>query len=797
MAETIITSPGVYISENNQTFNPQSTINIGAVIVGPTNKGKAFVPTIVQSPSEFSTKFGTSLQYNKTVTYVPQAVNHYLQQAGSVTVVRVLGGGGFKFDSSRKLAALAVSGTNEIVSVLYPSQNSDTLGLSGSLFNNSSNNILSSSAISGSYVLTLAGENFSSRTISASFNPNNSNYILNVLGDQPNNTSGSTQDNAFAYLNWRTRQSNISTANLYLVTSSATVEFTGSTSEGFDHGQTPWVTSGNSSIQLFKFHHLGDGFDTNNDVYISITNLQEPADVNGVPQFSKFTVLVRKVGDSDLSPSILENYNDCDLDPSSPQFIARMIGDTYSEYNDSLSKVVTNGEFNTISQYVRVEVSDDVRNGALSPKLSPRGHSSYYDTTGFAPTFVAPSASLQTIKTYNSSYNPNVFLGFDFTNPDYKNYLKAVPKVNSSYQVGANALFNIDVLNGHPSASWTTSLSASVDSSGITGPTGKQLQFNLVMQFGNDGIDFQTIKNVGANISSTNVFGLNLSSTTTAGGLAYNKALNILANTDAYNFDILTTPGVIDEFHHPIITLAQNMIEERGDAFYPIDLSDIDASVASAKNQTSDLDSSYMAAYYPWVKMSNVDNGVPEYFPPSVVVPGVCKRSDNISAPWFAPAGLTRGGIPGVFSTKNPLSPAERGILYAERVNPIAQFPGQGITIYGQKTLQRIPSALDRIGVRRLLIDLNKFIGSQSRYLVFEQNSSATRQRFLNVVNPYLQSIQDRQGVYAYRVVMDDSNNTSDVIDRNELVGHILIQPTRTAEFIKIGFTILPTGSPI
>jgi hypothetical protein len=211
---------------------------------------------------------------------------------------------------------------------------------------------------------------------------------------------------------------------IYLVTSSATIDFTSSVAEGYDHGRTPWITSGNSGKQLFKFHHRGDGFDTNTDVYVSITNLVEPADVNGVAQYSTFTVLVRKVGDDDVTPNILESYTGCNLNPQSPSFLGRKIGDRYEEYNVSLNKVVTNGDYANISQFVRVEVADDIKAGALSPKLSPRGHENYYDVGGFAPTYNLPSASLQTQKVYNGFYNNNVFLGFDITNPDNFNYLK-------------------------------------------------------------------------------------------------------------------------------------------------------------------------------------------------------------------------------------------------------------------------------------------------------------------------------------------------------------------------------------
>ena len=169
--------------------------------------------------------------------------------------------------------------------------------------------------------------------------------------------------------------------------------------------------------------------------------------------------------------------------------------------------------------------------------------------------------------------------------------------------------------------------------------------------------------------------------------------------------------------------------------------------------------------------------------------------NDQVAAEWFAPAGLNRGGLTDVIEVKSRLTHAERDTLYEGRVNPIATFPGQGATVFGQKTLQARPSALDRINVRRLLIAVKKYIASSTRYLVFEQNTAATRNRFLSIANPYLESIQQRNGLYAFRVVMDETNNTPDVIDRNVLVGEIFLQPTKTAEFIVLDFNILPTGA--
>jgi len=181
--------------------------------------------------------------------------------------------------------------------------------------------------------------------------------------------------------------------------------------------------------------------------------------------------------------------------------------------------------------------------------------------------------------------------------------------------------------------------------------------------------------------------------------------------------------------------------------------------------------------------------------PPSVVLPGVIAYTDRVAHEWFAPAGLNRGGLTTVLEAKTRLTHAERDELYEGRLNPIASFPGQGVVVWGQKTLQSKPSALDRVNVRRLLIKLKKFIASSSRYLVFEQNDATTRNRFLNIVNPFLESVQANSGLSAFKVVMDDSNNPPDVVDRNQLVGQIFIQPTRTAEFIVLDFVILPTGA--
>ena len=280
-------------------------------------------------------------------------------------------------------------------------------------------------------------------------------------------------------------------------------------------------------------------------------------------------------------------------------------------------------------------------------------------------------------------------------------------------------------------------------------------------------------------------------------GANYSDVISVLGNNDDYIFNIISAPGLAYNLtgHTTPIDSLISLAETRGDCIAVVDLVDYSVTGESTvTGQAAGLNSSYAASYWPWLQTQSA-TGRNEWIPASVVIPGVYAFTDNSSAPWFAPAGLVRGGITGVIQAQKRLTRTQRDTLYSKKVNPIASFPGQGISVFGQKTLQTKASALDRVNVRRLLIELKKFIGDESRNLVFEQNTLTTRNRFLAKVNPYLESVVQRQGLYAYRVVMDDTNNTADVVDRNQLIGQIFIQPAKTAEFIVLDFTIEPTGA--
>ena len=275
----------------------------------------------------------------------------------------------------------------------------------------------------------------------------------------------------------------------------------------------------------------------------------------------------------------------------------------------------------------------------------------------------------------------------------------------------------------------------------------------------------------------------------------YTNMLNLLSNQDDYRFNALLTPGLIDDVHASQTTTAINNTQNRGDSIYILDPVLYGATITTTTGQANARNTSYAAMYWPWLQTFEPDSGKNVWIPASTMIGGVYAFNDNVSEPWFAPAGINRGGLTNVIRPERKLSQANRDTLYEANVNPIASFPGTGTVVYGQKTLQRQASALDRVNVRRLLIALKSYIGQIGQTLVFEQNTAATRNNFLAAVNPYLETIQQRQGLYAFKVVMDDSNNTPDVIDRNMLIGAIYLQPTRTAEFIYLDFNVLPTGA--
>ena len=287
-----------------------------------------------------------------------------------------------------------------------------------------------------------------------------------------------------------------------------------------------------------------------------------------------------------------------------------------------------------------------------------------------------------------------------------------------------------------------------------------------------------------------------ITSTDTQGlvGTDYTKMINLLSNSDDYKFNVLITPGLYDTDYTTQLTSIISNTQNRGDNLFILDPVKHGMSITDVTSIAASRNTSYAASYWPWVQVIDPDTGRQVWVPASTLMAGVFAYNDSVSEPWFAPAGINRGGLGQVVRPERKLAQATRDTLYTNKVNPIASFPGTGVVVYGQKTLQTKSTALDRVNVRRLLIAMKSYIAGVAQNLVFEQNSAATRNNFLAQVNPYLEGIQQKQGLYAFKVVMDETNNTADVIDRNELIGQIYVQPTKTAEYIYLDFNVTPTG---
>ena len=296
--------------------------------------------------------------------------------------------------------------------------------------------------------------------------------------------------------------------------------------------------------------------------------------------------------------------------------------------------------------------------------------------------------------------------------------------------------------------------------------------------------------NVGASM-------YDLIGTTTQGlaGSDYDKMITLFSNKDLFQFNLLFTPGLLHSKHPTQVNQIVSNTQNRGDNLYVLDLIDYSSTVAATVTQASGINNSFAATYWPWVKILDPATGKQIWSPASTVIPGVYAFNDKIAAPWFAPAGINRGGLSTVLRAEQLLNQANKDILYSNNINPLATLPKNGVVVFGQKTLQKEASALDRVNVRRLLLELKTYIRQIADTILFEQNTISTRNSFLAKVTPYLENIQQKQGLYAFKVVMDESNNGPAVIDQNQLIGQIYVQPTRTAEFISLDFILLPTGA--
>ena len=848
MAEKIV-SPGVFTRERDLSFLPAAIGEIGAAIVGPTVKGPAFEPTIIESFKEFEQVFGPKTKES----YVPYTVEQYLKSAGRVTIVRVLGLSGYTLTNGMAQLTANVgnvgSKVSKTVAAFHPSQVDDDAKftiLSGSALDVTGSGFvfyLSASAADYSATTNVAvgitghtvgastgyenitGAKTGETAYSMSLNESSQFYLPKVFGKTPKDR----KKPMYAYLFFGTEASR-SMASSSAVNSAVggwtSVTATGrktvawataySTNKDELEGRTPFITSqkvGGKTTNLFKIHRRSHGSATNYEFKVAIDNIRAAGTVAG-SDYGSFSLRLRRVdvdgtinsqlspfpvsADQDRRPDIIEQWNNLTLDPDSPNFIARVIGDKYQAI-DADGKVTIKGDYANLSRHIWVEVPEEIKDKGISPDLVPFGYAALTDPLPNTMTS-CPSASIigqtnasikKRTQILDNVYNKNVYYGFDYTNADNHNYLKPIPSTNS--HTGLNAAFNLSDQKQHPSASLNSGNETTITPGGSTINLSTK-KFVVPFQGGFDGFNPARFVALDENITAANLFGYDCSTAEKDGAKAYKRCINAVSNPDEYDINLMATPGANHRLHSVITTHAKNTCEDRGDAFYVMDAAAYGDSITTVTNTVKAFDSNYAATYYPWVKILDTDINKPVWVPPSVVVPGAIAYNDQVAFEWFAPAGLNRGILTEAIDVPTRLTHAERDDLYEGRVNPIATFK-EGICIWGQKTLQAKPSALDRINVRRLLIAAKKFISSATKYLVFENNTNATRQRFLNIANPYFESVQQRQGLYAYKVIMDATNNTPDVIDRNQMIGEIFLQPAKSAEFIILDFNILPTGA--
>ena len=735
--------------------------------------------------------------------------------------------------------ASTVAGRDEVVLAVLANtafdRGQNLFGFSGSILTP-----INTSSLNGDYNLALNDVHFDTDTnkyVSSSYgtytfslDTESSAYLTNVFGTDPKTgfvpvASGQKIEAAYTYKNFMNRTKEVVDEMLasgswqIKISSRDNMRFTdgveptvGTSTFDLTNAYTPFIssqkvagfnTTSSVAYDLFKVHTMSDGTPTNTLYKVEISNVRSAGSVPGT-EYGSFSLVLRAFSDTDAKVQIIERYDNLSLDVNSSNYVARRIGDVYN-YIDFNGKIIEFGDYVNKSKTIRIEMATspwptDAIPFGFGPYAAPIGGD--YARLGKLPAIQYCSASIYLLQPgrYASGivFQPApsqadadllaLYPNGSSVGPELDNQQYFAPLPIGS-ATGANVAFDLETNCGI-----TPLYVASAENINV-----KKRRFILGFQGGFDGQSPSIPILVGNDILPTNQQGLDCSTNKSYGSYAYKQCLAALGNADEFDFNLITVPGIQYQDHPYVGSLVIETCENRGDAFYIMDIAPNqmagDTSIQNVVDLAAQFDTNYAATYYPWVKIVDTNSNKIIPVPPSVVMMSVYAANDKVAAEWFAPAGLNRGGIPQAVQVADRLTHTNRDTLYEGHVNPIAAFPGQGVVAWGQKTLQRQPSALDRINVRRLLIALKKFIASSSRYLVFEQNVSTTRDRFLNIVNPYLESVQQRSGIYAFKVIMDDSNNTPDLVDRNILYGQIYIQPTRTAEFIVLDFNVMPTGA--
>jgi len=446
------------------------------------------------------------------------------------------------------------------------------------------------------------------------------------------------------------------------------------------------------------------------------------------------------------------------------------------------------GDFTVVSATTTViTVSETVFDLAAGGSYTVSGNNFDADFARGYVEFASVSYKLNHLNT-RGEVSASVFAGVSLDtgmNDRLKASLVGTSNGPSSQQLGVLYVTESDELVSQPTDTYniidTVSNAANFSSN-------NQIRFTTAFYGGTDGFDPRN----------------NMLNSYNDGSLSgdFATAIKILGNPEEIDYNLIAVPGVHSGENGSTNDTLIDMITARSDAFAIIDLADtstsgagLSLSVAAAIEESKKYDTNYAAAYYPWVRINDSENNKLMWVPPSVEVLGAYSFNDKVAQPWFAPAGFTRGGLDNVREARRRLTQVHRDDLYQENVNPIATFPGQGIVIFGQKTLQKKQSVLDRVNVRRMLLEVRKTIAGLSRLFVFEPNNARTRGAIVSRINDYLAGVQSSNGLTQFRAILDESTTTPDLIDRNIMKGKIFLQPTQAAEIIIFDFNVDGSGA--
>ena len=564
---------------------------------------------------------------------------------------------------------------------------------------------------------------------------------------------------------------------------------------------TPYVVSelrGTKVLRLFRFWTISDGNAANEQFKISIRNIKLDT--------KEFDIVVRAFGDNDTQPTVLESFSRVTMDPTSVNYIARRIG-------------TLDGNFPSKSSYILIEMDDTNDTSEAFPAgfvgYPMRNYQAASNSGVVSPNLLFQTAygafdtSSQIAKKYLGLSD---LVGIDADFFDHKGVeFSALTKgfhmdVDAASALIDNQAYSFEV-GAYPFRS----------EAGVLGTQYEKIRarkFSFVPFGGFDGWDIYRTRR--SNLDSFLINGTLGSKGKLSGAFkartlfngdaainsdyyAYLEAIWTFKNPEAVNINVFATPGIDIMDNGNLVEEAIDMVEnDRADSLYIVTTPDTEsdgvtpmaaADIADFLDGT--FDSNYTCTYWPWVQVDDIENNVYIWMPATRDVVRNIAFTDKKTAPWYAVAGIERGTVNAVQARKK-LTLDERDTLYDARINPIATFTTEGIKIWGNKTLQIKDTALNRINVRRLLLQARKLISAVSIRLLFEQNDAAVRNQFLSLVNPILDSIRSQRGLYDFRVVL--SNDPED-FDRNQLTGQIFLKPTRALEFIQLEFVIMNTGA--